>query len=81
MIQGREKKKVKVKQPDAVVKYNEFMGGVDLICCFISYRISMRTKQWTVRVFVQFLDMVCCNGWIEYKSMCEQNMTRKQRPP
>lgn len=56
------------------------MGGVDLIDCFISYYwISMRTKQWTVRRFAEFLDMACCNGWIEYMRMCEQNMTPKQQ--
>ncbi|KAH9384288.1 hypothetical protein HPB48_026281 [Haemaphysalis longicornis] len=38
-------------------------GEVDLIDRFVSYyRISMRTKKWTVRVFAQFLDMACCNG-------------------
>lgn len=82
MILGR-KKKVKEKQLDAVVKY-ECMGGVDLIDCFISYYwISMRTKQWTVRRFAEFLDMACCNGWIEYKRMCEQNDSKaaKARPP
>ncbi|KAH9364547.1 hypothetical protein HPB48_014585 [Haemaphysalis longicornis] len=75
-----EKKKVKVPQLDAVAKYNQFMGGVDLVDCFVSYyRISMRTKKWTVRVLAQFLDMTCCNGWIEYQRLCEQSATPKQQ--
>lgn len=75
-----EKKKVKVPQPHAVAEYNQFMGGVDLIDRFVSYyRISMRTKKWTVRVFAQFLDIACCNGWIEYKRLCEQSATPKQQ--
>ncbi|XP_049520990.1 piggyBac transposable element-derived protein 3 [Dermacentor silvarum] len=75
-----KKKKVKVPQPHAVAEYNQFMGGVDLIDRFVSYyRISMRTKKWTVRVFAQFLDIACCNGWIEYKRLCEQSATPKQQ--
>ncbi|XP_070392602.1 piggyBac transposable element-derived protein 3-like [Dermacentor albipictus] len=75
-----QKKKVKMQQPDAIAKYNKNMGRVDLINHFVSYyHISMRMKKWTTRVFAQFLDMACCNGWIEYKRGCEQSQTTKQQ--
>uniref|UniRef100_A0A6B0V5N5 Putative dde domain transposase n=1 Tax=Ixodes ricinus TaxID=34613 RepID=A0A6B0V5N5_IXORI len=75
-----EEKRRKVKQPDAVARYNGYMGGVDLIDRFVSYyRISLRTKKWTVSVFAHFLDMACCNGWIEYKRDCERADIPKQQ--
>ncbi|KAG0426132.1 hypothetical protein HPB47_026736 [Ixodes persulcatus] len=75
-----EKKKIKVKQDDAVARYNRYMGRVDLIDRFVAYfQISLRTKKWTVRVFAHFLDMACCNGWIEYKRDCERADVPKQQ--
>ncbi|KAH6933982.1 hypothetical protein HPB50_019370 [Hyalomma asiaticum] len=74
-----EKKKVDVTQPDVVKKYNANMGGVDLIDRYISYyRISLRTRKWTVRVFAHFLDLACCNSWIEYQRDCERALTPKK---
>lgn len=73
-----------MKEPVAVEKYNEFVGGVNLIDYLLSpYRISMRIKKSMLHVFAQFLDMACCNGWIEYKTFCEQfdAKAEKARPP
>ncbi|XP_049517035.1 piggyBac transposable element-derived protein 1-like [Dermacentor silvarum] len=76
-----EKKKVDVTQPGVVSKYNASMCGVDIIDRYISYyRISLRKRKWTVRVFAPFLDFACCNSWIEYQRDCERALSpRKDR--
>ncbi|GFY09414.1 piggyBac transposable element-derived protein 3 [Trichonephila clavipes] len=49
------------------------MGGVDMMDRLISYyRISTRTKKWTMRVFAHFLNMATCNAWIMYIRHCKQ---------
>lgn len=74
-----EKKKVDIPQPDVVGKYNANMGGVDLIDRYVSYyRIQLRTRKWTLRVFAHFLDLACCNGWVEYRRDCEAALTPKK---
>lgn len=62
-----EHKKVDVTRPAIVAEYNVNMGGIDLMDRYISYyRILLRTKKWTVRLFAHFLDMAVCNAWVEY---------------
>nr|AHN53433.1 DDE domain transposase [Nuttalliella namaqua] len=70
---SRERKmKIDIKQPAVVKLYNENMGGIDLFDRFVSYyRITTRTKKWTIRVFTHFLDMACCNAWIQYTRDCK----------
>ncbi|KAG0422069.1 hypothetical protein HPB47_002092 [Ixodes persulcatus] len=62
-----EHKKVDVARPAVVAQYNINMGGIDLMNRYISYyRISLRTKKWTIRLFARFLDMAVCNAWVQY---------------
>ncbi|XP_064475469.1 piggyBac transposable element-derived protein 2-like [Ornithodoros turicata] len=71
--------KVDVPQPAAVKQYNSNMGGVNLIDCFMAfYRIKIRTKKWTVRVYAHFLDLAVCNGWIQYKQDCAAHRMLKK---
>ncbi|GFQ89844.1 piggyBac transposable element-derived protein 3 [Trichonephila clavata] len=56
-----------------VRSYNTYMGRVDMMDRLISYyRISTRTKKWTMRVFAHFLNMATCNAWIMYIHHCKQ---------
>ncbi|XP_054724349.1 piggyBac transposable element-derived protein 2-like [Uloborus diversus] len=74
-----ENKKIDVQQPAVVKAYNTYMGGVDLMDRYIAYyRISTRTKKWTMRVFAHFLDMATCNSWILYTRHCKQSQVRRK---
>lgn len=63
----KQKKYISVTRPDIVNQYNANMGGVDLMDRMISYyRISARTKKWTIRCFMHFFDLAVANSWILY---------------
>ncbi|XP_040073998.1 piggyBac transposable element-derived protein 2-like [Ixodes scapularis] len=48
----REKKSVQVECPSAVVTYNKYMGGVDLLDALIAYyRIQLRSKKVYLKLF------------------------------
>ncbi|GFX96327.1 piggyBac transposable element-derived protein 3 [Trichonephila clavipes] len=67
-----QRQRVDVRQPAIVRSYNTYMGGVDMMDRLISYyRISTRTKKWTMRVFAHFLNMATCNAWIMYIRHCK----------
>ncbi|EFA08431.1 hypothetical protein TcasGA2_TC006078 [Tribolium castaneum] len=64
----KEAKYIQVPRPNIVSKYNECMGGIDLIDRMISYyRIQARCKKWTVRVILHFFDLAMANSWILYR--------------
>ncbi|OWR52873.1 hypothetical protein KGM_200532 [Danaus plexippus plexippus] len=44
------------------------MGGVDLMDSFIGrYRIRIKSRKWTTRLFYHLLDMTVINAWVLYK--------------
>ncbi|KYB24743.1 hypothetical protein TcasGA2_TC031786 [Tribolium castaneum] len=64
----KEAKYIQVPRPNIVSKYNECMGGIDLIDRMRSYyRIQARCKKWTVRVILHFFDLAMANSWILYR--------------
>ncbi|XP_037929963.1 piggyBac transposable element-derived protein 3-like [Teleopsis dalmanni] len=62
------KKYVNINCPNAITRYNNSMGDVDLADRLISYyRIAIRTKKWPVKVFWHMVDLIITNCWVMYK--------------
>lgn len=51
-------------------EYNAHIGGVDLMDSFIGqYRIRIKSRKWTTRLFYHLLDMIVINAWVLYKKV------------
>lgn len=62
-----QKQYVSIRRSSIVCEYNNKMGGVDLTDRMISYyRISVRTKKWTLRMLRHFTDVALANSWLLY---------------
>ncbi|XP_049873098.1 piggyBac transposable element-derived protein 4-like isoform X1 [Pectinophora gossypiella] len=61
----KQKKRVDIDCPKVITEYNANMGGVDLMDSFIGrYRIRIKSRKWTMRLFYHMLDMTIINAWI-----------------
>lgn len=59
---------IEVNRPQVIREYNHGMGGVDLLDQLISqYRIFIRSKKWTLRVIMHFVDFALASSWLEYR--------------
>lgn len=59
---------IMVTRPNTVKCYNMSMGGIDFLDRVISYyRISARTRKWTVRLIMHMIDFAVAASWIEYR--------------
>lgn len=62
------KQYVHVKRPQVVKMYNRSMGGVDKLDHLIAlYRIYVRSRKWTLRMFFHGVDLAIVNSWLEYR--------------
>ncbi|XP_036346069.1 piggyBac transposable element-derived protein 3-like [Rhagoletis pomonella] len=69
---------IEVFRPEVVRLYNESMGGVDLLDQMIQYyRINIRTKKWTIRIIMHFIDLAITASWMEYRKHCQENKITK----
>ncbi|CAH1991171.1 unnamed protein product [Acanthoscelides obtectus] len=61
-----------VQCPQTILKYNEYMGGVDLLDSMLGYyRIKIRSKKWYLRIFFHFIDMCVVNSWLLWRTQNE----------
>ena len=71
---SKQKKKVQVQCPSAVVMYNQFMGGADLLDSLLAlYRIPVRSKKWYHRLLWHFLDLSLVQSWLLYRREATAN--------
>ncbi|XP_076842062.1 piggyBac transposable element-derived protein 3 isoform X2 [Brachyhypopomus gauderio] len=62
------KQYVTISRPNIIREYNSKMGGVGLASRIISfYRMSGRTKKWTLRMLMYFADLALANSWLLYR--------------
>ncbi|XP_049331648.1 piggyBac transposable element-derived protein 3 [Astyanax mexicanus] len=62
------KQYVTISRPNIIREYNSKMGGVDLADRMMSYyRMSGRTKKWTLRMLMHFTDLALSNSWLLYR--------------
>lgn len=55
------------------------MGGVDLLDRMIGYyRISARTRKWTIRLIFHLFDFALAAAWLEYRRQQTQLKTSKK---
>ena len=57
-----------VSRPAVVKAYNACMGGVDLNDRMTAlYRAGAKTKKWTIKTILHFIDMATVNAWILHR--------------
>ncbi|XP_068072616.1 piggyBac transposable element-derived protein 3 isoform X1 [Danio rerio] len=75
------KQYVTVSRPSIVREYNNNMAGVDLMDRMIGYyRMSTRTKKWTMRMVMHFTDLALANSWLLYQKDHAIRAGTKTRP-
>lgn len=65
-----KKKRITIKQPNLIQKYNMGMGGVDILDGLLSsYRPILRSKKWWWNLFSNALNMAVIAAWLVHKEM------------
>lgn len=63
-----ERRYIDVTCPSSIARYNQCMGGVDTCDQMIElYRVWFKTRKWTLKCFLHFLDLAVVNSWFLYK--------------
>lgn len=67
----KKKEQVTIKCPSAILVYNKFMCGVDLIDSLLAlYRTKIRSRKYYLRIFFHLMDMCVIIGWLWYRRAC-----------
>lgn len=75
----KTKEYIDVPSPAVVRRYNSFMGGVDVCDQLVEYyRISIKTKKWTLKVSLHMPDLSLVNAWMEYREACRRNGMKRR---
>lgn len=75
----KTKEYIDVPSPAVVRRYNSFTGGVDVCDQLLEYyRISIKTKKWTLKVSLHMLDLSLANAWMEYREACSRNGIKRE---
>ena len=75
----KDKKYIDVPCPSVVRHYNQSMGGVDICDQQVEcYRTWVKTKKWTLKVVLHFLDLALVNAWMEYREDCRKSQVPKK---
>lgn len=62
------KRYIDVDAPKVVTDYNRYMGGVDVLDQSMEYyRTFLKTRKWTLKVIIHFLDLAVVNCWRLYR--------------
>ncbi|XP_052737981.1 piggyBac transposable element-derived protein 3-like [Bicyclus anynana] len=62
---------IDVSAPKTIANYNRHMGGVDILDQSMEYyRTFIKTRKWTLKVILHFIDLAVCNAWRLYKIEC-----------
>lgn len=74
---------VDVSAPKVIERYNQNMGGVDVLDQQMEYyRTFIKTRKWTLKVLIHFLDLASVNSWRLYRNDCQaNNLSRKDILP
>lgn len=76
----KEAKFVNIECPAIVVSYNKNMGGVDTLNQLIEvYRTWFKTRKWTLKVVLHFLDVVVVNCWLQYRRDAKLKKLKKRK--
>ena len=74
-----EREFINVDCPSAIKRYNQCMGGVDVCDQQMEcYRTWFKTRKWTWKVILHFVDLAVCNSWFEYIRDAEANKVPKK---
>lgn len=74
-----QRSRIEITCPAIVMQYNQNMGGVDICDQMMECnRTWLKSKKWTLKVALHFLDLAVVNSWMEYRVDCKsKNMPRK----
>lgn len=67
----KQKCYIDIDAPKIVTSYNSFMGCVDVLDQSMEYyRTFMKTRKWTLKVILHFMDLAVVNAWRLYRCDC-----------
>lgn len=76
----KDAKYIEIDCPAIVRLYNKNLGGIDIFDQQMEcYRTWFKTKKWTLKCILHFLDFSVVNSWFTYREDCRANKIPKQK--